>query len=107
MEVGDVYRQDDDQDDAESEFERQMEQLMIDRDQPPAPPTAQALDLPQATVEEMSIVHKANLSYLRNQENWPEEVSKVSALFDFTSSSVEAGVHWPVVEQKCVYMCTD
>ena len=99
MEVGDVYRQDDDQDDAESEFERQMEQLMIDRDQPPAPPTAQALDLPQATVEEMSIVHKANLSYLRNQENQPQELSKVSA-FDFTPSSVEGDIHWPVAVQK-------
>lgn len=99
MEGRDVYGENNDQDDAESEFERQMEQLMIDRDQAPPPPTVQALDPPKATVEEMSVVHKANLSYLRNQENQPQEFSKVST-FNFTPSSVESGIHWPVVGQK-------
>ena len=99
MEGRDVYGESNDQDDAESEFERQMEQLMIDRDQAPPPPSAQALDPAQATVEQMSVVHKANLSYLKNQENQPQEFSKVST-FDFTPGSVEGGIQWPAVGQK-------
>ena len=99
MEGRDVYGENNDQDEAESEFERQMEQLMIDRDQAPPPPTAPALDPTKTTVEELSVVHKANLSYLRNQENQPQEFLKVSA-FDFTPSSAEGGIQWPAVGQK-------
>ena len=91
------------EEDAESEFEREIEQLMIERDQ--APPSTQTLDpphpqdLPHPPVGEMSVVHRENLSYLKNQENQPREEVKASG-FDFTPSSMEGGLHWPMVGQK-------
>ena len=99
----------DDDDEAENEFARQMEQLIIERDQavpPPtlAPPTqtlAPPLQVqpPQPAVEEMSVVHKDNLSYLKDQENQPRKMVKPSG-FEFTPGSMEGGLHWPAIGQK-------
>ena len=91
------------EDDLESEFERQMEELMIDADKAPpsnpAPAVAWTRDHLQPTVEEMSVVHKDNLSYLSNQENQPRDEVKASA-FDFTPRTVEGDTLWPVFGQK-------
>lgn len=91
-------------DEEDDEFTRQMEQLIIERDQAVAPPTlappTQTLVPPlQPRVEEMSVVHKENLSYLNDQENQPRERAKPSG-FEFTPGSMEGGLHWPAVGQK-------
>ena len=96
----------------DDEFERQMEQLIMERDQamvptmlapPTAPPTQSSAPplqmLEQPRVEELSVVHKENLSYLKNQENQPREKVKLSG-YGFTPGSVEGGPHWPPVAQK-------
>lgn len=93
-------------DEEDDEFARQMEQLMIERDQAVAPPTQtlapplQTSDQPpQPRVEEVSVVHRENLSYLKDQENQPRERAKPSG-FEFTPGSMEGGLHWPAVGQK-------
>lgn len=94
----------DEDEDPESEFERQIEQLMIERDQ--APPTApltggQTVEPSRPAVlgEDMSVVHRDNLSFLKNQENQPREAVDPSG-FEFTPSSTEGGIVWPAIGQK-------
>ena len=86
-------------DDEDDEFTRQMEQLIIERDQDVAPPTQTLAPPLQPRVEEVSVVHKENLSYLKDQENQPRERAKPSG-FEFTPGSMEGGLHWPAVGQK-------
>ena len=83
----------------EDDFMRQMEQLIIERDQAVAPPTQTSAPPLQPRVEEASVVHKENLSYLKDQENQPRERVKPSG-FEFTPGSMEGGLHWPAVGQK-------
>ena len=85
----------------EDDFMRQMEQLIIERDQAVAPPTQILAPPLQPRVEEASVVHKENLSYLKDQENQPRERVKPSG-FEFTPGSMEGGLHWPAVGQKLV-----
>lgn len=93
-------------DEEDDEFTRQMEQLIIERDRGVAPPTQtlapplQTLNQPsQPRVEEANVVHRENLSYLKDQENQPRERAKPSG-FAFTPGSMEGGLHWPAVGQK-------
>lgn len=86
-------------DEEDDEFARQMEQLIIERDQAVAPPTQTLAPPLQARVDGVSVVHKENLSYLKDQENQPREKAKLSG-FEFTPGSMEGGLHWPVVGQK-------
>ena len=86
-------------DEEDDEFTRQMEQLIIERDQAVAPPTQILAPPLQPRVEEVSVVHKENLSYLKDQENQPRERAKPSG-FEFTPGSMEGGLHWPAVGQK-------
>jgi hypothetical protein len=90
----------------EDDVMRQIEELTIEGDQAVAPPTqilappTQTLAPPlQPRVEEGSVVHKENLSYLKDQENQPREIVKPSG-FEFTPGSMEGGLHWPAMGQK-------
>ena len=85
--------------DEEDDFMRQMEQLIIERDQAVAPLTQTLAPPLQPRVEEASVVHKENLSYLKDQENQPRERAKPSG-FEFTPGSMEGGLHWPAMGQK-------
>ena len=86
-------------DEEDDEFTRQMEQLIIERDRAVAPPTQTLAPPLQPRAEEVSVVHKDNLSYLKDQENQPREKAKPSG-FEFTPGSMEGGLQWPAVGQK-------
>ena len=74
----------------ESEFEKQMEQLMLEKESP-----AQMLAVGKAADQSDDFRH------LENQENQPREMAKPSA-FDFTPGTMEGGTYWQVLGQKYV-----
>ena len=67
----------------EEDFEQQLEQLVLEKDQPDS--VRDKENQPQSSV--------ASLSYVRDKEN-VDQIDVVSR-FDFTPNTVDGGVHWP------------
>ena len=85
--------------DLEFEFEKQMEELMLEKDKENL---SQQLTVEQQQVvlaEQLDVDHREDLRLLENQENQPREKVKPSG-FEFTPGTMEGGLHWPVLGQK-------
>ena len=85
--------------DLEFEFEKQMEELMLEKDKENL--SQQVAEERQRVVhtEQLDGEHTDDLRLLENQENQPREKVKPSG-FEFTPGTMEGGLHWPVLGQK-------
>ena len=85
--------------DLEFEFEKQMEELMLEKDKENMSQQVRVEQQQVVLAEQLDVDHREDLRLLENQENQPREKVKPSG-FEFTPGTMEGGLHWPVLGQK-------